>query len=115
MANNLEDQKRETFWVFDDLRSKQKLPEMAIVDFQFVPVSSNVNLSGFINKISSLEYKTDHYEDDSTVEISTRPIVLSAERIWFHEKLFTEIGQKFGFAPDGWGFFGVENDGALSN
>ncbi|MGJ8584686.1 MAG: ribonuclease E inhibitor RraB [Marinosulfonomonas sp.] len=115
MANNLEDQKRETFWVFSDLQSKQALPEMAIVDFNFVPENSTANWSGFMKEISDLGYESDKYEDGSALEISTRPMALSAERIWFHEQKFTIIGQKFGFAPDGWGFFGVENDGTLSS
>jgi hypothetical protein len=115
VANNLENQKRETFWVFDDLQSKQKLPEMAIVDFQFVPVTNTANWSGFVNEIKGMGYKSDRYEDGNTLEISTRPIALSAERIWFHEKKFTIIGHRYGFAPDGWGFFGVESDGAPSN
>ena len=115
VANNLEDQKWETFWVFDDLRSKQELPEMAVVDFQFIPVSGDANLSGFINEINGLDYKVERYDDGITVQISTRPIALSAERIWFHEKLFTVIGQKYGFSPDGWGFLGVERDGVSSN
>ncbi len=112
MASDLEDQKRETFWVFDDLRSKKTLPEMAIVDFQFIPDSGNGDASGSMTEINDLDYKADLYESDNSVQISTRPIVLGAERIWFHEELFTVIARKYGFAPDGWGFFGVEKDGA---
>ncbi|KEJ96717.1 hypothetical protein SUH3_15285 [Pseudosulfitobacter pseudonitzschiae] len=110
MAKNLEDQKRETFSVFDDLQSKQRLPEMAIVDFHFVPIKNTANWSGFMSEIKDMGYKSEPYEDEGTLEISTRPIALSAERIWFHEKQFTIVGERYGFAPDGWGFFGIENN-----
>lgn len=115
MANNLEDQKRETYWVFNDLQTKRELPEMAVVDFQFIPVNSNANWSEFISKINGIGYKSNRYEDGTTLEISTRPIALSAERIWYHEEKFTIIGQSYGFAPDGWGFYGVESEGSPSN
>ena len=110
MADDLENQRKETYSIFEDLESSQELPAFAVVDFQFVPFDGSADWLGFQNEVKVLGYQTRVYEDGSTLEVSTQPITLSAELIWSHEKQLTLIGHKHRFSADGWGFWGVNSD-----
>ncbi|WP_366513910.1 hypothetical protein [Planktotalea sp.] len=44
---------------------------------------------------------------DSSLEIRTKPVTLSAEVIWEYEQQLTLLAREHGFEPDGWGFNGV--------
>ena len=92
----------ETIWVFEDIMAKRSLPESAVVDFHFIPLSDTSPWEDFQRELTDLGFKSRRYEDGSTLEVSSE-LTLSASNIWNHEKQFTLIAEKYGFHPDGWG------------
>ena len=103
--HDFDKQRRETLWVWEDIVSKN--PDLAgrhILDLHFIPSSSKANWDEFEKALQETDYSTSRYDDESTLEAKTKPIELTAEVIWTHEKLTTEIALKYHFKPDGWGF-----------
>jgi hypothetical protein len=105
MDHDFERQKQETFWVWDDIRSrKPDLPSEIDLDIQFLPGSSASNKDLFKAALEEVGFEVVFYQDDPTVEAKMRCVEASAEAIWAHEERASQIAISHGFKPDGWGF-----------
>lgn len=107
----LEKQRDETYWVFNDIASKHPIPEIAIVEFQMVPLNKGSDWDEFSIELQAQGFTIERHQHgpDKTLEIRTRPLSLSAEVIWQYEERLTKLAKKYGFTLDGWGFEGVQN------
>lgn len=105
---DLAQQKADTFWVFDDIARKHGMPEMAIVDFQFVPQGPAPDPKGLTEAARAMGLKVRRYEDE--LELSKPVSPMSAEAIWELEKALTLLAARFGYAADGWGFWEPPTD-----
>jgi hypothetical protein len=98
-------QYEETNWVWNDLRSKGvDFAQAYKLDLQFVPRAAAADRNAFAEALRGCGYECSFYDDESTVEATTAPIVLTPESIWEHERRTTEIALQHGYLPDGWGF-----------
>lgn len=99
-------QYQETAWVWNDLQSKGIDFRRAYkLDIQFVPDASTADIGSFREALRAAGYDIGVYDVRSTVEARTSAIVLTLASVWEHEKRSTEIALRYGFSPDGWGFF----------
>lgn len=99
-------QYRETAWVWNDLQSKDiDFQQASRLDIQFVPASSTADIGGFTEALRAAGYDVKGYRNNPTIEATTSAMLLTLESIWQHERKATEIALRYGFRPDGWGFF----------
>ena len=75
------------------------------LDFQFIPQGESADHEAFATAFAAEGYDVALYEEDTTIEASVGKVDLSLNAIWHHEKRTTKIALRFGFEPDGWGFF----------
>ncbi|GAB5437459.1 ribonuclease E inhibitor RraB [Falsiruegeria mediterranea] len=100
-------QQAETFAVYADLQSKHGLPEVADVDYFFVPTSDEADWRPLADVLSRQDYVCQYIEDDEgegPYLMATLPEqAVSASSIWIGEEVATQAALEHGFAPDGWG------------
>lgn len=105
MDHDFEQQKQETFWVWDDIRkSNPDLPSEIDLDIQFIPSSSKSNGAVLKTALEEIGFEVVFYQDDPTVEAKMLCVEASAEAIWEQEQQASQIALSYGFKPDGWGF-----------
>lgn len=111
-----EQQRADTFEVFETLQREFSLPPQATVDYQFVPGRDDADWDGFAESASSAGYQCAAYESDEhddsvgpTLECSVF-LTLGAEAVWKHEHALTQLAAEHGFVPDGWGLM-LDADG----
>ncbi len=112
MDPDLEKQRNATFWAFNDIASKNPIPEMAIVDFHMIPSNSHVEWEKMSKELQGQGFTVERHDDPEgpMMEIRTRPLALSAEVIWEYEERLTLLARRYNFKPDGWGFSGVSTN-----
>jgi hypothetical protein len=101
MSHNFDGQRRETFNTFRDMpKGMKKLPERAEVDFLFYPEEHDANYPAFMKALSAKGFRC--ARDEELVVATIGPIPVTAEAIWTHERVATEVALSFDFYPDGW-------------
>lgn len=99
-------QYQETVWVWNDLQTKSiNFLKAYRLDIQFMPASSAADAVGLTEALRAAGYDVKAYRNNPTVEATTSAMLLTLESIWQHERKATEIALRYGFKPDGWGFF----------
>ncbi|MBV2359759.1 ribonuclease E inhibitor RraB [Thalassococcus sp. CAU 1522] len=88
--------------------SEDGLPDIADVDYFFVPESDAANWDAAVAALHDEGYDCSEVEDEDGVYLAAtlQDHVISAEGIWFGEEVATRIALRHGFTPDGWGFEG---------
>jgi hypothetical protein len=107
MPHDFAAQRAETVAAFDDMQDKHGLPEVADVDYFFVPTTSDCNWQPLAQALSREGYAcTFHDAEGDTPAYLTATLpeqIISATGIWIGEELATRAALEHGFAPDGWG------------
>ncbi len=103
MTHNFEAQRRETIESFEEFGKDAALPKRAVVDYQFYAEDLDADWNGVEAALKAKGFTCTRYEDEGELDASFGPIDISAENVWTHEKIATEIALKFDFTPDGWG------------
>jgi len=99
MSHNFEAQRRETFATF---KGAKGLPAQARVDFIFFVEELDADWGAFEKALKSRGFKTKRLGDGETVIATSGMIPLTAEAVWEHERVATEIALRHDFYPDGW-------------
>ena len=104
--HNWDRQRRETEWVWSDLKSKGvDFTNAYALDLQFIPRVQSADRKGIAEALSTAGFKVRFYPDEPTVEATTPKMLLTPESIWQEERRATAIALEHGYEPDGWGFF----------
>lgn len=110
MAHDFAAQQAETFAVYAELQSEHGLPEVADVDYFFVPSSEGADWRPLADALSNEGYDCQYIEGDKTDApylMATLPEqIISASGIWISEEVATRAALEHGFLPDGWGLEG---------
>lgn len=101
MSHDYAFQRRETFDTFRESKGV-KLPARAVVDFAFYVEVDGAKWDAFEKALQAKGFRTQRLEDGETVIASIGPISITAEDIWHHEEIATQIAVGFDFFPDGW-------------
>ncbi|WP_225029950.1 ribonuclease E inhibitor RraB [Xinfangfangia pollutisoli] len=101
MTHDYARQRRETFDTFRQSRGV-KLPERAVVDFEFFVEENDSDWAGFERALRAKGFRCKRMKDGETLLASIGPIPVTAEEIWHWEELATGLALKFDFYPDGW-------------
>lgn len=101
MSHDYKAQKAETFESFAAFAAEA--PATATIAYQFYPEDIDANWDGLQKALEARGFRTRRDDDDELLDALIGPLRISAETIWQHEKIATEIALKFDFTPDGWG------------
>jgi len=101
MSHDYKAQKAETFDSFAAFAAEA--PATATIAYQFYPEDIDANWDGLQQALQARGFRTRRDDDDELLDALIGPLRISAETIWQHEKIATEIALKFDFTPDGWG------------
>lgn len=101
MSYDYKAQKAETFESFEAFAADA--PEVAIITYQFYPEDIDANWDGVQKALQDRGFRTNRDDEDELLDAMIGPLKISADVIWQHEKIATEIALKFDFTPDGWG------------
>lgn len=101
MSHDYKAQKAETFESFAAFAAEA--PATATIAYQFYPEDIDANWDGLQQALEARGFRTRRDDDDELLDALIGPLRISAETIWQHEKIATEIALKFDFTPDGWG------------
>ncbi|SMX26555.1 hypothetical protein TRP8649_00637 [Pelagimonas phthalicica] len=110
MTHDLAAQKAETFATYEELQSEHGLPEIADVDYFFVPSSDEADWRPLADTLSRADYTCEYIEpEDGEAPYLVATLmdqVVSADGIWIGEEVATRAALEHGFTPDGWGLEG---------
>ena len=110
MPHDFETQRAETVAAFNDLQAKHGLPEVADVDYFFVPARDGADWRPLAEELSKEGFSCEFFEaegEDPPYLSATLPDqIISSAGIWIGEELSTRAALAHGFAPDGWGLEG---------
>ncbi|GAA6193859.1 ribonuclease E inhibitor RraB [Phaeobacter sp. NW0010-22] len=111
MSHDFPAQRAETLSVYSDLQAKHGLPDIADVDFFFVPVSESSDWRPLAEHLSNdgyeCQYVTAQEKGDAPYLVATlSEQIISASAIWISEEVATRAALEHGFRPDGWGLEG---------
>lgn len=105
------DQRAETDEVFARLSRRYVLPDSAPLGLQFVPSDGPSDRDTFVNAAEALGYEAiwfpgEDEEDDAAGYLELERVIspVTADEIWRHESLLTDLARVHGFIADGWGF-----------
>lgn len=101
MSHDYKAQKAETFDSFAAFAAEA--PAVATIAYQFYPEDIDADWQGVQQALAARGFRTTRDDDDELLDAMIGPLEISAEVIWQHEKIATEIALKFDFTPDGWG------------
>ncbi len=101
MSHNYAAQRRETFDTFRQTKGV-KLPERAVVDYEFFVEETDADWAGFERALKARGFRTRRLKDGETLVASIGPVPITAEEIWRWEEMATGIALTFDFYPDGW-------------
>ncbi len=101
MSHNYAAQRRETFDTFRQSKGV-KLPERAVVDYEFFVEETDADWAGFERALKARGFRTRRLKDGETLVASIGPVPITAEEIWRWEEMATGIALAFDFYPDGW-------------
>ncbi|MGH1415604.1 MAG: ribonuclease E inhibitor RraB [Pelagimonas sp.] len=110
MTHDFAAQKAETFATYSELQDKHGLPDIADVDYFFVPTSADSDWRPLADALSRADYTCEYIEpedDEAPYLVATlMDQVVSSDGIWIGEDVATRIALDHGFTPDGWGLEG---------
>ena len=104
MPHDFERQRKETEWAWNDINARAPIPRLIDLDIQFVEDDGSGNWNDCEKALRLAGYKTNIYDDGSTLEVNVPSTDGQLENIWHHEERTTQIALRYGFRPDGWGF-----------
>ncbi|MBY6066786.1 hypothetical protein KUW17_08545 [Leisingera aquaemixtae] len=108
MPHDFDAQRAGTVAAFNDLQAEHGLPEVADVDYFFVPARTGADWRPLAEELSREGYScswvsADEAEGGSPYLAATLPDqIISATGIWIGEEVATRAALSRGFAPDGW-------------
>lgn len=108
MSHDFASQKSETYAVWDEIAEAADLPDVADIDYAFVPGES-ANWDAAETALSEAGFETARVEDEEgTLYLAAclpdQPA--TAMSVWLGEEAATRMLLPLGFMPDGWGFEG---------
>lgn len=110
MTHDFEAQKAETFAVYKELQEEHDLPQIADVDYFFLPASDEADWRPLADALSRQDFDCQYFEEedgDPAYLLATLPDqAVSAQGIWIGEEIATRTALEHGFTPDGWGLEG---------
>lgn len=108
MTRDLGAQRAETFATYRQLSAEADLPDVADVDYFFVPSRAGADWRALAEALDREGFECASVEDDGDPYLvaTLADQAVSAESIWAGEEVATRIALDRGFAPDGWGFEG---------
>lgn len=106
MTHDFKAQCAETYAVFEQVQAQSDLPDMADIDYAFVPLEG-ADWEAAEAALIAAEFECSREEDDDGapylgVSLADQPVTALA--IWTGEETATRIALPFRFVPDGWGF-----------
>lgn len=101
MSHDYKAQKAETFDSFEAFA--KDAPKVATISYQFYPEDVDAKWDAVQKALEARGFRTHRDDDDELLDAEIGPLKISAETIWQHEQIATEIALKFDFIPDGWG------------
>ncbi len=113
MTHDFTAQEAETRKVFAELQANHRLPDIADMDYFFVPAKTGADWRTLADALThegfSCEWIAAEKDDEAPYLVATLPDqMISATAIWTTEALATRIALDHGFDPDGWGLMGDE-------
>lgn len=108
MSHDFDAQKAETIAAITDIAEKNDLPDMADLDFFFLPVGEDAHWPALADALTKQGYICEFIEDEEdeppylVATIEDQPVTATA--IWISEEVATRTALEHGFKPDGWGF-----------
>ncbi|NVL02862.1 ribonuclease E inhibitor RraB [Ruegeria pomeroyi] len=110
MPHDFAAQRAGTVAAFNELQAEHGLPEVADVDYFFVPARDGADWRPLAEELSREGFACEFFEaegEDAPYLAATLPDqIISATGIWIGEELATRTALPHGFAPDGWGLEG---------
>ena len=112
MPHDFDAQRAGTVAAFNDLQAEHGLPEVADVDYFFVPARTGADWRPLAEELSREGYScswvsADEAEGGGPYLAATLPDqIISATGIWIGEEVATRAALSRDFAPDGWGLEG---------
>ena len=117
MPHDFAAQKAETRAAYEDLQAEHGLPDIADIDYFFLPDSAAADWRPLADALSREDFDCQYVEpepdgdgeDDENAPYlvaTLRDQIVSAEGIWIGEETATRIALAHGFRPDGWGMEG---------
>lgn len=107
MPHDFDSQRAETLAAYNDLQGKHGLPEVADVDYFFIPTQEGADWRPLAEALHQDGFECEFYEaegDDPSYLRATLPDqTVSATGIWIGEEIATKLALEHGFTPDGWG------------
>lgn len=106
MAHDYGAQRAETYAVFAGIEAEADLPDMADIDYAFVP-GENADWDAAEAALADAGFDCARVPDEDgtpylAAQLQGQP--LTAMAIWLGEETATQLTLTHGFAPDGWGF-----------
>lgn len=106
MPHDLAAQRAETYATFAGIQAEAELPDMADIDYAFVP-AEGADWDAAETALSDAGFDCARTPDDAgTLYLAAclpdQP--LTAMAIWLGEETATQLATPHGFQPDGWGF-----------
>lgn len=109
MSHDFAAQQAETNATYAEMQSEHGLPDIADVDYFFVPSNEDADWRPLADKLTRDGYACEYIEDEEEgiyLVATLQDQVVSAEGIWIGEEVATRAALEFGFTPDGWGMEG---------
>lgn len=110
MAHDFAAQKAETGVAYGEMQAEHGLPDMADIDYFFVPDTPEADWRPLSDALSREDFDCQYVEpEDGEAPYLVATLagqIVSAEGIWIGEEIATRIALDHGFRPDGWGLEG---------
>lgn len=108
MSHDFAAQKAETYAVWDEIAEAADLPDVADIDYAFVP-GEGADWEGAEAALSEAGFETARVDDEDgrpylAARLPDQPATAMA--VWLGEEAATLMLLPLGFQPDGWGFEG---------
>ncbi|PVA10291.1 hypothetical protein DC366_08585 [Pelagivirga sediminicola] len=108
MAHDYAAQRSETYAVFAEIAEGADLPDIADIDYAFVPGDAP-DWDALEDALSEAGFECARVADDEAApylaaRLPDQPVTAMA--IWLGEETATALALAHGFQPDGWGFMG---------
>jgi len=108
MTHDFAAQRRDTYAVWDDVSGGADLPDVADIDYAFVP-QDGADWDAAEAALGEAGYDCARTPDEDGTDYLAASLPdqpLTAMAIWLGEETATRAVLPHGFVPDGWGFMG---------
>lgn len=109
MSHDFTAQKAETTATYSEMQAEHGLPDVADVDYFFVPATDEADWRALADVLSRADYICEYIEEDGEEPYLVATLTdqaVSAEGIWIGEDVASRAALDHGFTPDGWGLEG---------